>query len=115
MIFVAKYKRKIIGPISDQKLRTARFPRRAVDAAAPYWRTGEVSCFVGGICTAKISFACRILKFYAAYQHSEIDHDVGTFMSTAQAILFGMMLSWTPSLVLLSWLLWKERIGTEDV
>jgi hypothetical protein len=40
---------------------------------------------------------------------------VGTFMSTAQAILFGMMLSWTPSLVLLAWLLWKERIGIEDV
>jgi hypothetical protein len=79
------------------------------------WRIRRASCFVGGICTAKISFACRILKFYAAYQHSEIDHDVGTFMSTAQAILFGMMLSWTPSLVLLSWLLWKERIGTEDV
>jgi hypothetical protein len=37
------------------------------------------------------------------------------FMSVGQAILFGMMLVWTPSVVLLAWLLWKERIGVKDV
>ena len=35
-------------------------------------------------------------------------------MSTGQAIVFGMMLSWTPSLLLLAWLLWKEHIGIKD-
>ena len=29
-------------------------------------------------------------------------------MSTLQAVLFGMMLSWTPSVVLLAVLLWRE-------
>jgi hypothetical protein len=36
-------------------------------------------------------------------------------MSNGQAILFGMMLSWTPSLVILAWVLWKERIGLKDI
>jgi hypothetical protein len=35
-------------------------------------------------------------------------------MSIGQAILFGMMLYWTPSVVLLAWLIWKERIGVKD-
>jgi hypothetical protein len=39
----------------------------------------------------------------------------GTLMSTWQAILCGMMLSWTPSVVFLAWVVWKERIGTEDM
>jgi len=43
-----------------------------------------------------------------------IDYD-GALMSTWQAILLGMMLSWTPSLVLLAWLLWKEPIGIDGV
>jgi hypothetical protein len=47
-------------------------------------------------------------------QHSKFDRD-GTLMSIWQAILLGMMLSWTPSLVLLAWLLWKERIGIEEI
>ena len=34
-------------------------------------------------------------------------------MTTVQAILFGMMLSWTPSVVLLAWILWKEDIGID--
>jgi hypothetical protein len=38
-----------------------------------------------------------------------------TLMSTWQAILCGMMLSWTPSVVFLAWVVWKERIGTEDM
>jgi hypothetical protein len=36
-------------------------------------------------------------------------------MSIWQAILCGMMLSWTPSLVFLAWVIWKERIGIEDI
>ena len=32
-------------------------------------------------------------------------------MTTIQAVLFGMMLAWTPSLVLLTFLLWREGIG----
>jgi hypothetical protein len=38
----------------------------------------------------------------------------GRVMSTGQAIVFGMMLSWTPSLILLAWILWKEHIGIKD-
>ena len=36
-------------------------------------------------------------------------------MTTVQAVLFGMMLSWTPSIVLLAWLLWREKIGLDLV
>jgi hypothetical protein len=32
-------------------------------------------------------------------------------MTTIQAILFGIVLSWTPSIALLAFLLWRERIG----
>jgi hypothetical protein len=32
-------------------------------------------------------------------------------MTTIQAVFFGIMLAWTPSLVLLAFLLWRERIG----
>jgi hypothetical protein len=35
-------------------------------------------------------------------------------MSTSQAVIFGMMLSWTTSLVLLAFFIWRERIGLED-
>ena len=35
-------------------------------------------------------------------------------MSTLQAVIFGMMLSWTPSVVLLAWLLWREGIFEES-
>jgi hypothetical protein len=35
-------------------------------------------------------------------------------MSTLQAVIFGMMLSWTPSIVLLAFLLWRERIGLPE-
>jgi hypothetical protein len=29
--------------------------------------------------------------------------------------MFGMMLSWTPSVVLLAWFLWKDGIGIDDI
>jgi hypothetical protein len=35
-------------------------------------------------------------------------------MTTLQAILLGMMLSWTPSVVLLAFLLWQDGIGLEE-
>jgi hypothetical protein len=35
-------------------------------------------------------------------------------VSTAQAIFFGMMLSWTPSMALLAWLLWREKVEGDD-
>ncbi len=31
-------------------------------------------------------------------------------MTTLQAILLGMMLSWTPSLVVLTFLLWQDEL-----
>jgi hypothetical protein len=34
-------------------------------------------------------------------------------MSIWQAILCGMMLSWTPSLFFLAWVLWREPIGDD--
>jgi hypothetical protein len=34
-------------------------------------------------------------------------------MSIWQAILCGMMLSWTPSLFFLAWVLWREQIGDD--
>jgi hypothetical protein len=33
-------------------------------------------------------------------------------MTTIQAVLFGVMLAWTPSLFLLAVLLWREGIGS---
>jgi hypothetical protein len=47
-------------------------------------------------------------------QHNSRWRD-GAPMSTWQAILCGMMLSWTPGLVFLAWVVWKERIGIEDI
>jgi Zn-dependent membrane protease YugP len=39
----------------------------------------------------------------------------GALMSTWQAILCGMLLSWTPSLFFLAWVVWKERMVVEDI
>jgi hypothetical protein len=64
------------------------------------------------VCTAKQFLLVESIGFYAA---CAIDWDAGAFMSIGQAILFGMMLYWTPSVVLLAWLIWKERIGVKDV
>jgi hypothetical protein len=36
-------------------------------------------------------------------------------MTTIQAVLLGMMLALTPSVVLLAFLLWREGIGTLDL
>lgn len=36
---------------------------------------------------------------------------VGTLMPTIQAVMFGVLLALTPSLVLLAILLWRERVG----
>jgi presenilin-like A22 family membrane protease len=64
------------------------------------------------VCTAKQFLLVESIGFYAA---CAIDWDAGAFMSIGQAILFGMMLYWTPSVVLLAWLIWKERIGVKEV
>ena len=64
------------------------------------------------VCTAKQFLLVESIGVYAA---CVIDWDAGAFMSIGQAILFGMMLYWTPSVVLLAWLIWKERIGVKDV
>jgi hypothetical protein len=45
-------------------------------------------------------------------RHIESDK---ALISIWQAILLGMMLSWTPSAVPMAWVLWKECIGIEDV
>jgi hypothetical protein len=34
-------------------------------------------------------------------------------VTTFQAIILGVMLSWTPSVVLLTFLLWYERVGVD--
>jgi hypothetical protein len=36
-------------------------------------------------------------------------------MTTIQAVFFGIMLALTPSLVLLAFLLWREKIGFREV
>jgi hypothetical protein len=36
-------------------------------------------------------------------------------MTTIQAVFFGIMLAWTPSLVLLAFLLWRDGIGLRQV
>jgi len=36
-------------------------------------------------------------------------------MTTLQAILLGMMISWTPGLALLAFLLWQDGIGLDEV
>jgi Protein of unknown function (DUF2852) len=38
----------------------------------------------------------------------------GEPMTTIQAIVFGMMLVWTPTLVLVAYLFWAKRIGVDD-
>jgi len=38
----------------------------------------------------------------------------GAPMTTIQAVLFGVMLALTPSLVLLAFLLWREGIGVRE-
>jgi hypothetical protein len=35
-------------------------------------------------------------------------------MTTLQAVFLGMMLSWTPSVVLLAFLIWRDGIGLEE-
>jgi hypothetical protein len=35
-------------------------------------------------------------------------------MTTLQAVFLGMMLAWTPSVVLLAFLLWRDGIGLEE-
>ena len=35
-------------------------------------------------------------------------------MTTLQAVFLGMMLSWTPSVVLLAFLLWRDGIGLKE-
>ena len=39
---------------------------------------------------------------------------VGTLMTTIQAVMLGVMLALTPSLVLLAFLVWREGIGVID-
>jgi hypothetical protein len=48
-------------------------------------------------------------------QRKQHNNQVATqaLMSTRQAILCGMMLSWTPSLFFLAWVLWREQIGDD--
>lgn len=40
---------------------------------------------------------------------------VGATMTTIQAVFFGIMLAWTPSLVLLAFFLWRDGIGLPQV
>ncbi len=35
-------------------------------------------------------------------------------MTTLQAVFLGMMISWTPSVVLLAFLLWRDGINLEE-
>jgi hypothetical protein len=37
----------------------------------------------------------------------------GCAMTTTQAFFLGMMASWTPSLILLAWMLWRDA-GSEN-
>jgi hypothetical protein len=49
----------------------------------------------------------------AGRQVREVER-VGTPMTTIQAVLLGMMLALTPSMLVLAFLLWRERIGIDD-
>ncbi len=35
-------------------------------------------------------------------------------MTTLQAVFLGMMLSWTPSVALLAFLLWRDGVGLKE-
>ena len=37
-----------------------------------------------------------------------------TLMTAAQALIYGIILSWVPSIVLLAWLLWQERVHLNE-
>jgi hypothetical protein len=39
---------------------------------------------------------------------------VGPLMTTIQAVIFGVMLALTPSMLVLAFLLWREGIGLGD-
>jgi hypothetical protein len=59
----------------------------------------------------KTSFPCQTLCLEQDYANR---FEARGVMSILQAILFGVMLSWTPSVVLLAWLLWREGIFEES-
>jgi hypothetical protein len=48
-----------------------------------------------------------------AYGPGEVER-VGTPMTTIQAVVFGVMLALTPSMLVLAFLLWREGIGLAD-
>jgi hypothetical protein len=35
-------------------------------------------------------------------------------MTAAQALIYGIIVSWVPSIVLLAWLLWQERVQLNE-
>jgi hypothetical protein len=47
------------------------------------------------------------------YGPGEVER-VGTPMTTIQAVVFGVMLALTPSMLVLAFLLWREGIGLAD-
>jgi hypothetical protein len=50
-----------------------------------------------------------------SWAEQKIQSGKGDNVTTLQAVIFGMMLSWTPSMVLLAYCLWKEKIGIEEM
>jgi len=61
------------------------------------------------------SFTCPKLDSAQTSQIENHDCDREMSMTTVQAVLFGMMLSWTPSVLLLACLLSKEFTGIDDI
>ena len=79
---------------------------------APMPKRGKAFAGVGSEsdeCTAPQKSFC-LPKVWVRGKLEGIDHNVGTFMSTVQAIIFGMMLSLTPSVAALAYLLWAAPV-----
>jgi hypothetical protein len=54
---------------------------------------------------------CATLGVAAVYaQILRIDHDLGARVNTIQSVILGMMLSWTPCVLLMAYLLWRAPL-----
>jgi hypothetical protein len=69
-------------------------------------RTSQTSC------TAKHLLLVTNLDWDENHEGAESNCGEA-LMTTMQAIFLGMMLSWTPSIVLLAWLLWRDDVGLD--
>jgi hypothetical protein len=77
--------------------------------------SGQWGKMLAGVAMQKLFRLPKIRLGADFADHESHAPEGGDPMTTLQAVVFGMMLSWTPSMALLAWCLWKERIGAGDI